>query len=229
MFPIFCINCCTKLLKNFILYLVTLNKPWNLIACVLVKLSHWLGKDTIKTKMWCNLWINGTHESQSNCKDQQRFQNGCNWEKYQLGDYLLIQYQIFQTNIRRILWQTVGRIAQEILEVKRLRINLQYYKDEWSEFPVLCVTDNLNTLDFGCRLSPKQSLQLFCLDLFCFEWNQSYRESNTWLDSLTWTVQPFNCQDLISNSPYCLLFNSYDVNLENLVLDHLIIPNWYFI
>ena len=73
MFPIFCMNCYTKLLKNFILYIVTLNKPWNLIACVLVKLSHWLGKDTIKTKMWCNLWINGTHESQSNCKDQQRF------------------------------------------------------------------------------------------------------------------------------------------------------------
>ena len=143
MFPIFCINYCTKLLKSFILYLVTLNKPWNLIACVLVKLSHWLGKDTIKTKMWCNLWINGTHESQSNCKDQQRFQNGCNWEKYQLGDYLLIQYQIFQTNIRRISWQKVRRITQEILEVKRLRINLQYYKDEWSEFPFLCVTDNL--------------------------------------------------------------------------------------
>ena len=27
MFPIFCMNCCTKLLKNFILYIVTLNKP----------------------------------------------------------------------------------------------------------------------------------------------------------------------------------------------------------
>ena len=30
--------------------------------------------------------------------------------------------------------------------------------------------------------------------------------------------------DLISNSPYCLPYNSYDVGLENLKLDLLIIP-----
>ena len=37
-------------------------------------------------------------------------------------------------------------------------------------------------------------------------------------------------RDLISNSPYCLPYISYDVSLENLVLDRLIIPlvNWYF-
>ena len=35
---------------------------------------------------------------------------------------------------------------------------------------------------------------------------------------------PFNSQDLISNSPYCLPYSSCDVNLENLVLDQLIIP-----
>ena len=34
----------------------------------------------------------------------------------------------------------------------------------------------------------------------------------------------FNSQDLISNSPYCLPYNSCDLNLENLVLDQLIIP-----
>ena len=39
-------------------------------------------------------------------------------EKYQLGDYFLIQYQILQTNIVRIIYQTVGRIANEILGVK---------------------------------------------------------------------------------------------------------------
>ena len=39
-------------------------------------------------------------------------------EKYQLGDYFLIQYQILQTNIARIIHQTVGRIANEILGVK---------------------------------------------------------------------------------------------------------------
>ena len=33
---------------------------------------------------------------------------------------------------------------------------------------------------------------------------------------------------LISNSPYCLSYSSCDVSLENLLLDQLIIPNWYF-
>ena len=36
-------------------------------------------------------------------------------------------------------------------------------------------------------------------------------------------LNPFNSQDLISNSPYCLTYNSCDVDLENLVLDQLII------
>ena len=36
--------------------------------------------------------------------------------------------------------------------------------------------------------------------------------------------RPFNSQDLISNSPYCLPYSSCDVSLENLVLDQLIIP-----
>ena len=40
-----------------------------------------------------------------------------NKEKYQLWDYLLIQYQILQTNIMRIIWQTVKRITNEILGV----------------------------------------------------------------------------------------------------------------
>ena len=39
-------------------------------------------------------------------------------EKYQLGNYFLIQYQILQTNIARITHQTVVRIANEILGVK---------------------------------------------------------------------------------------------------------------
>ena len=36
--------------------------------------------------------------------------------------------------------------------------------------------------------------------------------------------QPFNSQDLISNSFYCLPYSSCDINLENLVLNQLIIP-----
>ena len=38
----------------------------------------------------------------------------------------------------------------------------------------------------------------------------------------------FHFQDLISNSPYCLSYNSYDVSSENLVLNHLIIPYLIF-
>ena len=43
-----------------------------------------------------------------------------NKEKYQLRDYKFIQYQILQTNIKRTVWQTVRRITNEILRVKRL-------------------------------------------------------------------------------------------------------------
>ena len=43
-----------------------------------------------------------------------------NKEKFQLGDYKLIQYQILQTNITRTVWQTIRRITNEILEVKGL-------------------------------------------------------------------------------------------------------------
>ena len=38
----------------------------------------------------------------------------------------------------------------------------------------------------------------------------------------------FNSQDLISNSPYYLPYNSCDVSSENLVLDQLIIPKLIF-
>ena len=37
----------------------------------------------------------------------------------------------------------------------------------------------------------------------------------------SWT---FHSQDLISNSPYCLPSDSYDVNWENKVLDQRMIP-----
>ena len=42
-----------------------------------------------------------------------------NKEKYQLVDYLLIQYQIHQSIIVRIVCQTITRITNEILGVKR--------------------------------------------------------------------------------------------------------------
>ena len=42
-------------------------------------------------------------------------------KKFQLGDYKLIQYQIYQTNIIRTVWQTVRRITNEILGVGGLK------------------------------------------------------------------------------------------------------------
>ena len=36
--------------------------------------------------------------------------------------------------------------------------------------------------------------------------------------------EPFQLQDLISTSPYCLPYNSYTTSLESLVLNQLIIP-----
>ena len=41
-----------------------------------------------------------------------------NKEKYQLWNYPMIQYQILQANIMRIIWQIVKRITNEILGVK---------------------------------------------------------------------------------------------------------------
>ena len=38
---------------------------------------------------------------------------------------------------------------------------------------------------------------------------------------------PLSAQNLISNSPYCLLYNSYDASSENLVLDQLENPYTY--
>ena len=52
-----------------------------------------------------------------------------NKEKYQLWDCKLIRYQILQTNIMRIVWQTVRRITNEILEVQGLN-NTVKAKDE---------------------------------------------------------------------------------------------------
>ena len=39
----------------------------------------------------------------------------------------------------------------------------------------------------------------------------------------------FYSQDLYSNSPYCLLYNSCDIGWENLVLDQLIILRLIFV
>ena len=47
-----------------------------------------------------------------------------NIEKYLLGDYKLIQYQILRTNIARTTEQIVRRITNEILGVGGLTLKL---------------------------------------------------------------------------------------------------------
>ena len=49
-----------------------------------------------------------------------------NKEKYKLGDYQLIPYQILQTNITGIVWKTSRKITCEILRVKGLKNELQF-------------------------------------------------------------------------------------------------------
>ena len=49
--------------------------------------------------------------------------------KYQLGDFQLIQYQILQIDIKRIVCQTVQRITDEILVVQ-IRIIFTLQKEQ---------------------------------------------------------------------------------------------------
>ena len=43
----------------------------------------------------------------------------------------------------------------------------------------------------------------------------------------TFLLISFHAYDLISNTPYCLPYNSYDASSENLVLDQLENPKTY--
>ena len=49
--------------------------------------------------------------------------------KYQIGDFQLIQYQILQIGIKRIVCQTVQRITDEILVVQ-IRIIFTLQKEQ---------------------------------------------------------------------------------------------------
>ena len=46
---------------------------------------------------------------------------------------------------------------------------------------------------------------------------------------MPFNFEPFNSQDLFIKSPFCLQYHSYDVSLENLVLNQLIIPLLIFL
>ena len=50
-----------------------------------------------------------------------------------------------------------------------------------------------------------------------------FLRSNSLQQSMIITNLTLYSQDDLSNSPYCLSYNSYDVSLQNWVLDHLTI------
>ena len=70
-------------------------------------------------------------------------------EKYQLGDYKYILYQIPHTNIIRTVWRTVRRINNEILGVKGLRLK---------EKPLKWKREKLFISFFTCLLPKANSL-----------------------------------------------------------------------
>ena len=91
--------------------------------------------------------------------------------------------------------------------------------------------------NFEFWLAPHSiSLLLGCCDYLDFSFMVLNRKTTNiclwgWLTSnfssqyYPWiTHSPFNSQDHIGNSPYCLPYRSCDVSLENLVLDEFIIP-----
>ena len=60
----------------------------------------------------------------------------------------MIQYQILRTNTLRVAWQTVGRITNEILKVKGLRLgykieilfeNYDFTKDYFTKVLGYCI------------------------------------------------------------------------------------------
>ena len=65
------------------------------------------------TSVW---WENFSEQYQYNIKQT----SDENKEKYQLGDYKLIQYQILQSNIARTVSQKIRRITNEILGIEGL-------------------------------------------------------------------------------------------------------------
>ena len=54
----------------------TLKSDW--LFCFTVPFSLDEKKDAIKSRKWCDLGVDRTAESQSDCKDHQRFQYGSN-------------------------------------------------------------------------------------------------------------------------------------------------------
>ena len=66
-----------------------------------------------------------------------------NKEKYQLWGYLLNRYQILQTNLMRIIRQTVWRIFNEILRVKGLQIILKSASARDLEKTITGIGENL--------------------------------------------------------------------------------------
>ena len=68
-----------------------------------------------------------------------------------------------------------------------------------------------------------ETLQLIYMKFGEVQITQNIDQRKKW-ESIAY---PFHTQNLISSSPYCLKYNSYDGSLENLELDQLITSLFY--
>lgn len=130
------------MLQQYILWLpgtihITLHMSLYLKSCVVICVMYKKSKDL-------NTPINpltsiSDKESISPYIDQYNIQltSHENKERYHLGDYWLMQYQILQTDNIRISWWTVRRISTEVLDVKGSKLSVSDSKSPKYSFSTL--------------------------------------------------------------------------------------------
>ena len=96
-------------------------------------------------------------------------------------------------------------------------------------FVLLFCNSLLSQLSVPARIISLKYLPLTCVYLYDCSKNQVVVSQQIKIGRISelMSQEPlklFHSQDLIGNSPYCLLYSSYD-SLENLVLGQFIIPN----
>lgn len=119
--------------------------------------------------------------------------------------YLYLTYK-WASNIcaAAMLFIAKGSLCAVLFYVKR---NWVLTKWQWRQQPKILVLCKSIMLQITHFVSPQVNV-----------WDSE------WFSQLSSILLPFYFQDLISGSPYCLPNSSYNLSLENLVTDQLIIP-----
>ena len=124
-------------------------------------------------RLWCTALRNDLTEFPLHYLYDNKKTSNENKEKYQLGDYWLIKFQILQTSITWIVWQIVKRITNEILGVKGSNPGIY---GEFQMMSSLTPPDNIKNL---------QQQRLNFLQLELWSWNKN-------------TIPPTNCGACVS-------------------------------